>query len=266
VIRLLLFLLFIASAVYTQAGATINFVGYRNPSAPIFSKAGSTTVNFQLYAQYTGIHKPGAGIGEGGFSVIAIRSENNDLLYYYAVPVDSIPGAFGGHTRQESQPYLLTTGSFEFSNPSDQNLIIEEQIFHTRPLEGLAGFPAQEWSSAAGQSLVSGGDKPVPPNPTPVPILPPTTRSNIHAVVISGLSDPARIVASANVTVTGGVVALGKDPSPPTKPISQWSSGLRIIPDQSLLTGAKIPPLTPNIIDVRIVSHDVTGNLSSSTP
>jgi hypothetical protein len=259
------------SSIHSQAGLPIDFIGYRNPSAPIFSKAGLTTINYQLYAEYTGVHKPGTGMDEGGFSVVTIRTANNSLLYSYPVPIDSLSGAFGGHTTNESQPYLfrpyvLTTGSFQFSNPSDQKLIVEEQIFYSRPLEGLAGFPAQEWSSPSGQSVVSGGDKLPPPNPTPVPISLPTTRSNIHAVVISGLSDPARIVASTNVTITGGVIALGKDPSPPAKPMAQWSNGLRIIPDQSLLTGAKIPPLTPNIIDVRIVKHEVVGDLAVPNP
>jgi hypothetical protein len=92
-------------------------------------------------------------------------------------------------------------------------------------------------------------------NPTASPVPPPTIRSNIHAVVISEQSDPERIITSSNVTLTGGVIALGKDPPPPAKPTAHWSSGLRIIPDQSLLTGAKIPPITPHIIDVRIISH-----------
>jgi hypothetical protein len=85
--------------------------------------------------------------------------------------------------------------------------------------------------------------------------------SKIHAVIISGRSDPAKIVTSQNVTVTGGIVALGKDPAPPAGPTS-WSSGLRIVPDEALLTGAKIPPVTPNIIDVRIISHEVVGDLA----
>jgi hypothetical protein len=205
-------------------------------------------------------------VAEGGFSVIAVRNPNNDLLYYHPVSVESIPGVFGGHTGDESQAYLLTSGSFQFANPSDQNLIIEEQIFYSRPLEGLAGFPSEEWSSASGKSIVSGGDAsfvmPPPPGRSPTPA--PLTRTRIHAVIISGRSDPARIVTSPNgVTLTGGVVALGKDPSPPAKPAAQWSSGLRIVPDHSLLTRTKIPPLTPNIIDVRIVSHEVTGDLAT---
>ena len=104
--------------------------------------------------------------------------------------------------------------------------------------------------------------RPSPPpisNPTPAPI---PGSASIHAVIISGRSDPAKIVTSQNVTLTGGVVALGKDPAPPAAP-SSWTTGLHIVPDEALLTGAKIPPLTPNIIDVRIVKHEVIGDLAA---
>ena len=274
IVRILLFLVSVLASIFdAKAGAPINFIGYKSPSIPIFSKAGPTVINYQLYAQYDGIHKPGGGLDEGGFVVIVIKNSNNGFLYSYPILPDSIPGGFGGHTTSVSQPYLfkpfvLATGSFQFSNSFDQKLIVEEQIFYSRPLQIEAGFPAQEWNSASGQSLVFGGDNPpvVPPpsigTPTPAPV----TRSSIHAVIISGLSDPAKVVTSANVTLTGGVVALGKNPSPPATPTTQWSTGLRIVPDQALLTGAKIPPLTPNIIDVRIVKHEVRGDLSTPAP
>jgi hypothetical protein len=103
--------------------------------------------------------------------------------------------------------------------------------------------------------------RPSPPpisNPTPAPI---PASASIHAVIISGRSDPAKIVTSQNVTLTGGVVALGKDPAPAAP--SSWTTGLHIVPDEALLTGAKIPPLTPNIIDVRIVKHEVIGDLAA---
>ena len=83
--------------------------------------------------------------------------------------------------------------------------------------------------------------------------------ANIHAAMISGLSDPTKVISSPNVTVTGGIVALGKDGSPPS-PLSSWSPGLRIVPDYGLLTGEKIPPVTPNILDVRIVRQEVTAD------
>ena len=44
-----------------------------------------------------------------------------------------------------------------------------------------------------------------------------TPSLSIHAVIISGLSDPTKVITSPNVSATGGIVALGKDDSsPPT--------------------------------------------------
>jgi hypothetical protein len=99
----------------------------------------------------------------------------------------------------------------------------------------------------------------------PPPSAPGGAPSNIHAVIVSGLSDPAKVIVSPNVTLTGGIIALGKNGSPPPTPTA-WSSGLKIIPDYALLTGEKIPPVTPNIIDVRIVRQDVTADFPSASP
>ena len=96
----------------------------------------------------------------------------------------------------------------------------------------------------------------------PPPSAPAGGPSNIHAVIVSGLSDPAKVIVSSNVTLTGGIVALGKNGSPPSAS-SAWSPRLKIIPDYGLLTGEKIPPVTPNIIDVRIVRQDVTADFPS---
>ncbi|HEX6563484.1 MAG TPA: hypothetical protein VF020_04320, partial [Chthoniobacterales bacterium] len=96
----------------------------------------------------------------------------------------------------------------------------------------------------------------------PPPSVPVGAPSNIHAVIVSGLSDPAKVIGSPNVTLTGGIVALGKNGSPPTTS-SAWSPGLKIVPDYALLTGEKIPTVTPNIIDVRIVRQDVSADFPS---
>jgi hypothetical protein len=101
--------------------------------------------------------------------------------------------------------------------------------------------------------------------PPPPPSAPGGAPANIHAVIVSGLSDPAKVVVSSNVTLTGGIIALGKNGSPPSNS-SAWSPGLKIIPDYALLTGEKIPPVTPNIIDVRIVRQEVTADFPSPSP
>jgi hypothetical protein len=121
-----------------------------------------------------------------------------------------------------------------------------------------------------GQTTISGGE--TPPSLSQTAVRGQSSRdstlsadSSIHAVIISGLSDPAKVIASPNVTLTGGVIALGKSPTPAATP-SIWSPGLRIIPDYALLTGEKIPPVTPNILDVRIVRQEVTADFPSPNP
>ena len=109
-----------------------------------------------------------------------------------------------------------------------------------------------------------------PPGPSTTNLPPPPSApggrpSNIHAVIVSGLSDPAKVIASPDVILTGDIVALGKNGSP-SSTMSAWSPGLKIIPDYALLTGEKIPPVTPNIIDVRIVRQEVTAGFPSPSP
>jgi hypothetical protein len=138
----------------------------------------------------------------------------------------------------------------------------------TKPFEGgqlgayVLGLVRNVSTSAAAVNSTGPGLSPSQP---PVTTVPGGTPSNIHAVIVSGLSDPAKVIASPNVILTGGIVALGKNGSPRSTS-SAWSPGLKIIPDYALLTGEKIPPVTPNIIDVRIVRQDVTADFPSPAP
>jgi hypothetical protein len=96
--------------------------------------------------------------------------------------------------------------------------------------------------------------------PEPGPGVPSTRRAQIHAVIVSNLSDPSQVL-SGNVNLTGGIIALGP-PTPSQKP-GRWDPNVRITPDPDLLNGSKIPPLVPNVIDVRITHYEVTATIDS---
>ena len=100
-------------------------------------------------------------------------------------------------------------------------------------------------------TLAPGGT--VAPGPTaPVDVY-------INAVIVSAAQSPWDAIRRApgvrNVIVTGGIVALGKTPIageiPGGGPQPAW---LRLIPDLRLLNGSVIPPVVPNVIDIRIMN------------
>ncbi len=76
-------------------------------------------------------------------------------------------------------------------------------------------------------------------------------RTLINAVIITGLSNPALAISSENVLLTGGIVALGTAATDTVSPT--WKRNVIVLPDPALLNGSKIPPITPNVIDVRIM-------------
>jgi hypothetical protein len=81
----------------------------------------------------------------------------------------------------------------------------------------------------------------------------------INAVIVSAAQSPwdaiRRTPGVRNVIVTGGIIALGKTPIPGEipggGPEPPW---LRVIPDPRLLNGSVIPPVVPNVIDIRIMN------------
>ena len=81
----------------------------------------------------------------------------------------------------------------------------------------------------------------------------------INAVIVSAPQSPWDAITKApgvrNVIVTGGIIALGKTPIegeiPGGGPQPSW---LRLIPDLRLLNGSMIPPVVPNVIDIRIMN------------
>ena len=101
---------------------------------------------------------------------------------------------------------------------------------------------------------------PAAPPPEPGPGIPSARRAQIHAVIVSNLSDPSQVL-SGNVNLTGGIIALGP-PTPSQKP-GRWDPNVQITPDPDLLNGSKMPPIVPNVIDVRITHYEVTATIES---
>jgi hypothetical protein len=88
-------------------------------------------------------------------------------------------------------------------------------------------------------------------------------------VIVSAAESPWDAIKKApgvgNVIVTGGIVALGKTPIdgeiPEGGPQPTW---LRLIPDLTLLNGSVIPPVVPNLIDIRLMNCPIEAEAEES--
>jgi hypothetical protein len=244
---------------------TLNVVAQPD-AAEVFVAAGSITVNYKIPLTYLGAQTDGGGpINEGSGLKVIVMAANQPLAEREInYPLSAASGPSG------SAPVI---GTFTFYNPIPQTVSISGSGTYTYILhQTVRGLyqSFREWMVLPGQTTISGGETPPSLSQTVVSGQSsrgstPSLHSAIHAVIISGLSDPAKVIASPNVTLTGGVIALGKNPMPPATP-STWSPGLRILPDYALLTGEKIPPITPNILDVRIVRQELTADFPSPNP
>jgi hypothetical protein len=245
---------------------TIN-VEARPNSAGILLNQGAITVNYLLPVTFAGSETDGGGPGgvvsgfpfNHGLEILVTAGGQTLADYQITSPAIAQDGT------------VQNAGTFSFYNPIAQVVSISGSGAYVRNLDSYGSVYQhfQEWVVENGQTIFpgtngsSGGSSAItPPGKTTSTNLPPPIRSSIHAVIISGLSDPAKVITSPNVTLTGGVIALGKNSTPPVSP-STWSLGLSIIPDYQLLTGEKIPPVTPNILDVRIVRQEVTADFPS---
>jgi hypothetical protein len=224
-------------------------------SNPIYVDAGTVTINFSALLQYSGVREP----WNGEIANVLVYNTSGDSLA--TLPIPNALQIYQDHAG---------SGTVTWNNPVGQYI----QISGIIDFDGFgSNLPFYWFYLPAGRSVASGGDTPPgggngvttlsPTSPASPPVAP-IVRSSIHAVIISGLSDPAKVIASANVTLTGGIVALGKV-NFSSGPSSAWSPGLRILPDYDLLTGTKIPPVTPNILDVRIVRQQVSADFPSAS-
>jgi hypothetical protein len=103
-----------------------------------------------------------------------------------------------------------------------------------------AGAKSVPGSASESGSPGSPGNPGQEPNAVPPAAPPAQRRAEIHAVIVSGLADPTA----------------------PQTP-GRWDPNVKITPDPELLNGHKIPPLVPNVIDVRIMHHEISATIES---
>src|SRR5258708_1576773 len=251
-----------------RSDTTIN-VEARPNAAEVFLNPGTITVNYTLPLTYGYAATDGGGSGGASHGLeVTITAAGQELVNHLILHA----ALENGQTES-----VLIAGTFSFYNPVAQSVAISGSgtyvLFIHVPVNSVYGA-SRDWLVLNGPTMIVGGDTRPGSNSTLSPQSPSTgsnsvqspgiVPSNIHAGIISGLSDPAKVITSPNVTLTGGIVALGKNTSQPTS--SAWSRRLRVIPDYGLLTGEKIPPVTPNILDVRIVRQEVTADFPPPNP
>jgi hypothetical protein len=207
--------MFAAAAASADGDTSLN-VEARPNGAEVFLNPGTITVSYTLPVIFAGASNDGGGPGGGGPGaltnhglVITVKAGNQQLVDYEV----SNPSISQSGT-------VLNTGSFSFYNPAAQLVDISGSGTYVRNVPGR--FPGlypvfQEWTVLNGKTTVVGGDI-LPPSGSTISPQGPGGRSNtgqapgvapanIHAVIISGLSDPAKVISSPNVTLTGGIVA-----------------------------------------------------------
>ena len=141
-----------------------------------------------------------------------------------------------------------------------------QSIPTTDPRGGdVSSAPASSGSAAPGGEPGPGGAvAPGVPGPAPPGSGGGPEDVVIRGVIVSGAMSPWDAITRApgvrNVTVVGGIIALGQTPLPGEVLVPggrappRW---LRLIPDLDLESGKRFPPVVPNIIDVRILYFPV---------
>jgi hypothetical protein len=160
---------------------------YSGLSNPIYVNAGTITINFSNFLMYGGRGNPVNDDPQGAQAdSLLIYNNSGDLLA--TLPILGDP-AFENEG----------SGTITWSNPSDQFIKLSGEIY----VEGYGNNFFEWWYLPGRPSVATGGDTPPPTGGIATQPQPPQTTSlapsfgpsNIHAVIISGLSDPAKIVA-----------------------------------------------------------------------
>jgi hypothetical protein len=211
---------------------------------PLRLKAGIIDLAYRFRSHF----EPTADGIEDTHATIAIQDASGTYLFR-ETPNSLAPAWFHG----------------TFSNPKEQTVYVWAKggFILLPPGKGGLYRALDDGTSFSGDAVVSGtNDSPTPPSPpaqAAAPVPTPRTAAQIHALIISGQSNVASVVRG-KAQVTGGLIALGRA----AQAAQSWDPGVQIIPDPELLNGSKIPPVTPNLIDVRIVRFSMSARFQDT--
>ena len=213
----------------------------------VYLKAGTVDLayEFNIYGDTDTNDLPDSGNG----LTIFVADSIGDTLFR-----NTIPGGTGWYHATFNNPadgYVKFWGKGLFKGNTSVPYILHDDTTIT----GGDTPPAASDGGTAPAGAASSSDAPT--NPPSVPAATPRP-PEIHAVIISGQSDPSKILRG-NVHLVGGVIALGRQPGNP----GTWDPGVTITPDAELVTGQKVPPITPNLFDVRITRYEISATLDA---
>jgi hypothetical protein len=249
------------SVLPASADSAMTIIAGGRPSSAIVP-AGTVRGRYKilLYTVDSSINTAESDIGGSIFINLADAAGNIIHQEQYPGPIRSDkPGFF------ETNPI-----SFEFNNPVEQAIqVMVVGAYYYRSSNslsriGLNFFVTEPDNRLATRITVDTGQPPeaAPPPNNPPPVVQ-ESGSRIHAVIVSGRSAPEQVLrANGKTTLYGGLIALGPNDDG-LAPVA-WPTGLLIVPDPDLLSGAKIPPIIPNIADVRIRHYSVEATMESA--
>jgi hypothetical protein len=258
----LIFALSLLRVVVVSADSAVTITaGGRTASATV--PAGTVRVSYRIKLITTDIDAVTDPALAGGSIFFNLTDAAGNIVYQeqYTGPTHTNANAFF-----ETNPI-----SFEFHNPVDraiQVMVVGARYFRSGNFLsriGLNYFVTQPDNRSATQITVETGPptETGAPNNNPTP-LPGQSGSKIHAVLVSGRFAPEHVLRIDNkTTLYGALIALGAVDDG-LKPID-WPTGLLIVPDHDLLTGAKIPPIIPNVADVRIRHYSSQATIEPAT-
>jgi hypothetical protein len=141
----------------------------------------------------------------------------------------------------------------------------------TPELSAIEDIPTTDPRGGSASTDTSAGGLLVPGSAPGAPSVAPPVDVEINAVIVSAAQSPWDAIRRApgvrNVIITGGIIALGKTPIPGEIPGGgPQPAWLRLIPDLRLLNGSAIPPVVPNVIDIRIMNCPISIDQINNPP